>query len=1165
MGTTLASAADILWVSTVDGDWNNPDNWWPAQVPGAGDYAHIILDGAFYVNLNGNVTVDSWELGADLGSQGLRINGYSLNATTVGTVHELGNVLLNGGSFGGTGDLHWYGALTWENGSFNGSGALNFYSGSDVSITTNANRYLDYRTLTNSTLVDWTGGGTLIMRYGSVINNNAFWNFGSSASVYHNAGASVAFNNYGVLNLPTGSGTISISGGSGLTFTQASSGQIDMDAGSVQLDCNASIEGSCLLATSTELRLTSSSQTLDGTIVQGDGTLKANGGTVTIHNTVTVDNLLQTTGTIQGNGTLMIMEDFTWSSGYQSGTGTTQIPGSVQMTMNGSNKYLSGRTIENHGTISFTAGTLLFGNAATINNNSSAVFEIANGLWMYHWSGAYSTFNNEGTFRKTTGSGTSYVQTLPFINSNLIEVVEGTLSMDYNVTHSDGTVDCSPGAVYQLPSGNVYTNSGSHFTGVGTTLVSGATVTVSDTLFADHLLQTSGTMTGDGVILINDDFGWSGGYQSGDGETLILNPAQLTMNGGNKYLSSRAIENLGNINFSAGTLLFGNAAIINNRNGAVFEIANDLWMYHWSGAYSSFNNEGTYRKTAGGGTSYVQSLPFSNTNLIEVVEGTLSMDYSVTHSGGTVDCSPGAVYQLPSGNVYTNSGSQFIGEGTALVSGATVTVSDNLYVNHLQQTSGRISGDGVLWINNDYIWSGGYQQDTGSTVIPVGSYLAMNGTTKYLSARTIENHGTCSLLAAGLLFGNAATFNNNSGSVFEIEDGLQMYHWSGDYSIFNNEGTFRKPAGTGVSYVQSVPFVNSSQIEVLEGTLSMDYSVTHSDGTVDCSPGAVYQLPSGNVYTNSGSHFTGVGTTLVSGATVTVSDTLFADHLLQTSGTMTGNGVIYVNDDFTWSGGYQSGSGSTVIPGGSLMTMNGTNKLLRTRTIDNYGYAALTAGDLLLGDAATINNKPGSLYEISDGLYMYYWTGDLSTFNNEGTFSKPSGAAVSHLQSLYFYNEGLLSVESGTVSIASSHFENMVSGTISGTGTFNVQGAASYVNNGIFSPGLSPGVLTFNLNYTSTASSILDLEFAGLSVGTEYDRLAVNGTAGLNGGITVSMLDEYLPGVNDEFPVLTHSGYSGAFDTPDNRDQRFIILLCRLPGHRSGFDHPPVYYSCTGH
>ena len=196
---------------------------------------------------------------------------------------------------------------------------------------------------------------------------------------------------------------------------------------------------------------------------------------------------------------------------------------------------------------------------------------------------------------------------------------------------------------------------------------------------------------------------------------------------------------------------------------------------------------------------------------------------------------------------------------------------------------------------------------------------------------------------------------------------------------------------------------------------------------------------------------------------------------------------------------------------------------------------------------------------------MYYWTGDLSTFNNEGTFSKPSGAAVSHLQSLYFYNEGLLSVESGTVSIASSHFENMVSGTISGTGTFNVQGAASYVNNGIFSPGLSPGVLTFNLNYTSTASSILDLEFAGLSVGTEYDRLAVNGTAGLNGGITVSMLDEYLPGVNDEFPVLTHSGYSGAFDTPDNRDQRFIILLCRLPGHRSGFDHPPVYYSCTGH
>jgi hypothetical protein len=171
----------------------------------------------------------------------------------------------------------------------------------------------------------------------------------------------------------------------------------------------------------------------------------------------------------------------------------------------------------------------------------------------------------------------------------------------------------------------------------------------------------------------------------------------------------------------------------------------------------------------------------------------------------------------------------------------------------------------------------------------------MNGTTKRLSGRTLENFGTSNLTAGNLLFGNAATIINRSGAVFEIADGQRMYQWSGTYSSFTNEGTFRKPSGTGVSSVESVPFVNTNQIEVLTGTLSMDYSVTHSGGTVDCSPGATYQLISGNVYTNSGSQFIGAGTALVTGAIVTVSDTLFVEHLLQTSGAMTGDGVILLD------------------------------------------------------------------------------------------------------------------------------------------------------------------------------------------------------------------------------------------------------------------------------
>ena len=63
-----------------------------------------------------------------------------------------------------------------------------------------------------------------------------------------------------------------------------------------------------------------------------------------------------------------------------------------------------------------------------------------------------------------------------------------------------------------------------------------------------------------------------------------------------------------------------------------------------------------------------------------------------------------------------------------------------------------------------------------------------------------------------------------------------------------------------------------------------------------------------------------------------------------------------------------------------------------------------------------------------------------------------------------------------------------------GTGTIDVSGI-TFQNHGTVSPGVSPGGLTFSGNYLHSASGQVDVELDGLTAISEYDRLAISGTA----------------------------------------------------------------------
>jgi cyclophilin family peptidyl-prolyl cis-trans isomerase len=112
--------------------------------------------------------------------------------------------------------------------------------------------------------------------------------------------------------------------------------------------------------------------------------------------------------------------------------------------------------------------------------------------------------------------------------------------------------------------------------------------------------------------------------------------------------------------------------------------------------------------------------------------------------------------------------------------------------------------------------------------------------------------------------------------------------------------------------------------------------------------------------------------------------------------------------------------------------------------------------------------------------------------------------------------------------------------TIVGTGTLTVAANASLglregftltqpvINQGSFEPGLRIGQVNLQ-SYQQTATGTLAIDIAGATVDTQYDRLAVAGTAQLAGKLKVSLLSGFAPTAGQKFDVLTAGTLSGLF------------------------------------
>jgi len=178
--------------------------------------------------------------------------------------------------------------------------------------------------------------------------------------------------------------------------------------------------------------------------VPGAGdTAVINDGEVNLTSDVTVQELDLRYGTLQGSANITVTGMTTWSGGYMKGSGTTNANGGL--TLNGSNRYLYQRTLNNPLTATWTGGDIYLYAGATINNSGTWDVQADSGL-LYGGGGPLSIFDNSGVFQKTAGTGNTVVG-INFNNSGSVDVQVGTLGFSYDLTNnSGGVVEIDKGA-----------------------------------------------------------------------------------------------------------------------------------------------------------------------------------------------------------------------------------------------------------------------------------------------------------------------------------------------------------------------------------------------------------------------------------------------------------------------------------------------------------------------------------------------------------------------------------------------------------------------------------------------------------------------------------------------------------------------------------------------
>ena len=450
----------------------------------------------------------------------------------------------------------------------------------------------------------------------------------------------------------------------------------------------------------------------------------------------------------------------------------------------------------------------------------------------------------------------------------------------------------------------------------------------------------------------------------------------------------------------------------------------------------------------------------------------------------------------------------------------------------------------------------GYVGDATSSFTNEGTILA-EFAQRILQGTGWSNQGTISGDSAGILQLDGTNWSNE-GPITAIGIPLEISGsgWTNSSTIDVTNGTLTMSGAWGMQGLGTInatsmstvklqgefSLSNVTSLNIVDSTVSLEGTLDNQSSMLDIgSGGGAWNLAGGTIEGGSvvgDGELTVTGTSQATGGVVFDADVrLLNGSDLDVTGGLTMNGTMYITQAqlrFLDSGSTLGGTGEVRFEnsssGSRIFSPNGSFTIAEAMTIrGDQGF---------VGDpTSTFTNEGTILAELAQR------TLEGTGWSNQGTVEATSGAPLifegSYTQAgdvtvnasstltangAYVQTGGSTLLDGGT--LTSTFPIDLQGGTFGGSGVTNAD-----LDNvaGLVQPGVSPGTLTLNGDYSQQSAGTLAIEIDGLTAGSGYDQLVVSGTASFGG--TLSITTGFSPSPGATFLVVTYGGTSGAFTT----------------------------------
>jgi hypothetical protein len=436
------------WTNTQGGSWFDAANWSPNGVPDGSDAVTITNNGNYSVVVQtGLVTTAVIELGGSSGSQTL------IYGTTSGQLFVTNST------------VHANGILLVTNGGLQGS--LFVQAGGELQFDTPSGLLLYNFALTNRGTVTWTNGALSVGGNNNdttIVDNAGLWQMTGNNNISYGGGSRPFLLNSGTVR-KLGAGTSIV----GMDLINLQSGLVDVSSGTLQFSAFATnILGGSFTATAPGQMKFFGNQTDAGGMASGSGTFRFLNGTFYLRTNpvpqltleggdVYIDgNTFQQAGAItnltlggaQLRGTNRVVGTLTVNAGNLMESLTVQPGGQLLLGAPGGSLLYS-LVLANQGDVLWSGASLAVGGTPPTTISNGGTWTITGDASMNFGGGNTPYFTNYGTVQKTSGTGTSRLKDISFVNqdSGILRVDTGTVQLPDNYTNTAGTLRLNGGII----------------------------------------------------------------------------------------------------------------------------------------------------------------------------------------------------------------------------------------------------------------------------------------------------------------------------------------------------------------------------------------------------------------------------------------------------------------------------------------------------------------------------------------------------------------------------------------------------------------------------------------------------------------------------------------------------------------------------------------------